>query len=97
MRIPVDYSDDVPHDHLIRNHLLQFCFSIFNHLGWNGEYHERHFRNKLATVALNLRNIVILVTVAGSAQSAVRTTTSPFDEPGKCPAPYRTPSFLVSL
>ncbi|KAI2623653.1 RNA polymerase II mediator complex subunit Sin4 [Xylaria nigripes] len=82
MRITVDYSDlDVPHDHLIRNQHLNICFSIFNHLGWNGEYNARHFRSKLSTLATNLRNIVILVSLASSAPSAVRAASSPLDEP----------------
>ncbi|KAI0117720.1 RNA polymerase II mediator complex subunit Sin4 [Nemania sp. FL0031] len=81
MRITVDYSEDVPHDHLIRNQHLQFCFSIFNHLGWNGEFKSRHFRSKLSTLALSLRNTVILVSLASSAPSAVRAASSPLDEP----------------
>ncbi|KAJ8127316.1 hypothetical protein O1611_g6320 [Lasiodiplodia mahajangana] len=81
MRITVDYSEDVPHDHLIRNQHLQFCFSIFNHLGWNGEFNARHFRSKLSTLALSLRNTVILVSLASSAPSAVRAASSPLDEP----------------
>ncbi|KAI0445978.1 RNA polymerase II mediator complex subunit Sin4 [Xylaria telfairii] len=81
MRITVDYSEDVPHDHLIRNQHLQLCFSIFNHLGWNGEFNARHFRSKLSTLALNLRNTVILVSLASSAPSAVRAASSPLDEP----------------
>ncbi len=83
MRITVDYSEDIPHDHLIRNQHLQFCFSIFNHLGWGGEFNARHFRGKLSTLALSLRNTVILVSLASSAPSAVRAASSPLDEPGK--------------
>lgn len=81
MRITVDYSEDTPHDHLIRNQQLQFCFSIFNHLGWNGELNARHFQSKLSTIALSLRNTVILVSLASSAPSAVRAASSPLDEP----------------
>ncbi|KAI0526003.1 RNA polymerase II mediator complex subunit Sin4 [Xylaria bambusicola] len=81
MRITVDYSDDIPHDHLIRNQHLQFCFSIFNHLGWNGEFSARHFRSRLSTLALSLRNTVILVSLASSAPSAVRAASMPLDEP----------------
>ncbi|KAI1276144.1 RNA polymerase II mediator complex subunit Sin4 [Xylaria sp. FL0933] len=81
MRITIDYSDDIPHDHLIRNQHLQFCFSIFNHLGWKGEYNARHFLGKLSTLALSLRNTVILVSLASSAPSAVRAASSPLDEP----------------
>ncbi|KAI0408928.1 RNA polymerase II mediator complex subunit Sin4 [Xylaria palmicola] len=81
MRINVDYSDDTPHDHLIRNQLLQLCLGIFNHLGWNGEFKPRHFRSKLSSLALSLRNTVILVTLASSAPNSVKSTSSPLDEP----------------
>jgi hypothetical protein len=85
MRITVDYSEDLPHDHLIRNQHLQICFSIFSHLGWNGEFHERHFRSKLSSLALSLRNTVIVVSLASSAPNTVRATSTPLDEPGEPP------------
>ncbi|KAI1180670.1 RNA polymerase II mediator complex subunit Sin4 [Nemania sp. FL0916] len=81
MRIPVDYSDDLPHDQLIRNQPLQVCFSIFSHFGWNGEFHARQFQSKLSTLALGLRNAVILVTLASSAPNMVKAASSPLDEP----------------
>jgi mediator of RNA polymerase II transcription subunit 16, fungi type len=83
MRITTDYSEDIPHDHLIRNSQLQICFSIFNHLGWNGEVNPRHFRSKMASMVLNLRNTVITVSLASSAPSAVKAASSPLDEPGE--------------
>jgi mediator of RNA polymerase II transcription subunit 16 len=79
----MDYSEEIPHDHLIRNQHLQICFSIFNHLGWNGDFHTRHFRSKLSTLALSLRNIVILVSLASSTPNPARNQSSPLDEPGE--------------
>ncbi|KAI0398509.1 RNA polymerase II mediator complex subunit Sin4 [Xylariaceae sp. FL0594] len=81
MRITTDYSDDIPHDHLIRNQQLQTCFSIFNHLGWNGEFQPRHFRSKMASLALSMRNTVIVVSLASSAPTMVKAASSPLDEP----------------
>ncbi|KAI1485217.1 RNA polymerase II mediator complex subunit Sin4 [Biscogniauxia mediterranea] len=80
-RITIDYSEEIPHDHLIRNNTLQQCFSILNHLGWNGEFQPRHLRSKLAMVALNLRNIVILVSLSSNSQNATKGQPSPLDEP----------------
>jgi len=83
IRITTDYSDDIPHDHLIRNAHLQICFSILSHLGWNGEFRPRHFRSKMASLALNIRNTVITVSLASTAPSAVKAASSPLDEPGE--------------
>ncbi|KAI0021221.1 RNA polymerase II mediator complex subunit Sin4 [Xylariomycetidae sp. FL0641] len=81
LRITIDYAEEIPHDHLIRNNSLQLCFSILNHLGWKGEYRPRHYRSKLTMLALSLRHIVILVSLASNAPNAVRGTASPLDEP----------------
>ncbi|CAJ2513288.1 Uu.00g014070.m01.CDS01 [Anthostomella pinea] len=80
-RSTIDYSEESPHDHLIRNNTLQLCFSILNHLGWEGEFKPRHYRSKFAVLALNMRNIVILVSLASNAPNAMRGSSSPLDEP----------------
>ncbi|KAH8676246.1 RNA polymerase II mediator complex subunit Sin4 [Xylariales sp. PMI_506] len=80
MRIAVDYSEDSHHDGLVRNNLLQLCLSTLNHLGWNGEFQPRSFRSKMAMFALNLRNIVILITIASNTPSHMKDRT-PLDEP----------------
>jgi mediator of RNA polymerase II transcription subunit 16, fungi type len=82
MRISVDYSEEAHHDNLVRNNLLQLCLSTLNHLGWNGEFQPRGFRSKMAMFALNLRNIVILITIANNAPGHMKDRT-PLDEPGK--------------
>ncbi|KAH9903964.1 RNA polymerase II mediator complex subunit Sin4 [Xylariomycetidae sp. FL2044] len=79
MRIHVDYSEDAPHDHLIRNQMLQQCFSIMGHLGWNGEFQPSHIRSKVSMIAVSLRNMVILVTLANNAQRGNHQTA--LDEP----------------
>ncbi|RYP53448.1 hypothetical protein DL768_001593 [Monosporascus sp. mg162] len=79
LKITVDYSEETPHDHLIRNQQMQFCFSILQHLGWRGEYQPRDFSSKLAMIMLNLRNIVIIITIANNT-NALRGTTTPMDD-----------------
>ncbi|RYP80118.1 hypothetical protein DL769_002604 [Monosporascus sp. CRB-8-3] len=80
LKITVDYSEETPHDHLIRNHQMQFCCSILQHLGWRGEYQPRDFSSKLAMIMLNLRNIVIIITIATNT-NALRGATTPMDDP----------------
>ncbi|KAG5983606.1 hypothetical protein E4U54_006223, partial [Claviceps lovelessii] len=80
LKIQVDYSDETHHDALMRNLSLQFCLSIMNSLGFRGESQKRSFQSKFAMVDLNLRNIVILITLAGNAPSNFREKISPLDE-----------------
>jgi mediator of RNA polymerase II transcription subunit 16 len=90
LKISVDYSEDSHHDNLVRNALLQLCLSILNHLGFRGESEPRSFGSKFAMLALNARNIVILITIASNTPVAVKEKLSPLDEPGKhgsCGAP----------
>lgn len=82
MRITVDYSEEAPHDGLVRNTPLQNCFSILNHLCWNGEYQPHNFRSKMAMFYLHLRNIVILITIASNGNIQMKDKTSPLDEAG---------------
>lgn len=85
MRVPVDYSEDSHHDNLVRNHYLQLCLSSLNHLGWKGEFKSRNFGSKLSMLALNLRNIVILVTIANNSTNFLSLRSNmPLDDPGMC-------------
>ena len=58
---------------------MQVCFSVLHHIGWNGEYQPREFSSKLALVMLNLRNIVIVITMAHTQNKGAVT---PMDDPG---------------
>ncbi|KAH8201562.1 hypothetical protein TruAng_004254 [Truncatella angustata] len=80
MRVQVDYSEESHHDSLVRNQLLQLCLSTLNHLEWNGEFQPRGFRSKVAMFGLNLRGIVILITIANNAPVHMKNMT-PLDEP----------------
>ncbi|KAG5914069.1 hypothetical protein E4U53_004717 [Claviceps sorghi] len=80
LKIQVDYSDETHHDALMRNLSLQFCLSIMNSLGFKGESQKRSFQSKFAMIDLNLRNIVILITLSGNAPSTFREKLRPLDE-----------------
>ena len=82
LKVPVDYSEESHHDKLVRNTHLQMCLSIIDHLGFNGQYQARAFGSKFSTLALNARNIVILITIASNTPPGIREKISPLDEPG---------------
>lgn len=82
LKVPVDYSEESHHDKLVRNSHLQMCLSIIDHLGFNGQYQPRAFGGKFSTLALNTRNVVILITIASNTPPGIREKISPLDEPG---------------
>ena len=81
LKTAVDYSEEAHHDQLVRNHTLQLCLSILNHLGFRGEFQPRSFGGKFAMLTLNVRNIVILITIANNMPLKVKEKLSPLDEP----------------
>ncbi|KAH8884552.1 RNA polymerase II mediator complex subunit Sin4 [Thozetella sp. PMI_491] len=81
LKIAVDYSEDSHHDQLVRNTQLQMCLSILNHLGFKGDFQPRSFGGKFAMLALNVRNIVVLITVASNSAMSLKERLSPLDEP----------------
>jgi len=78
----VDYSEEMHHDSLMRNAPLQSCLSIMHSLGFRGEARRRSFQSKFATVDINIRNVVILITLASNTPMNVREKMSPLDEHG---------------
>lgn len=84
LKVAFDYSEETHHDKLVRNVQLQMCLSIINHLGFHGQYRPRTFGSKFSALALNARNIVILVTIASNTPPNIREKISPLDEPGTC-------------
>ncbi|KAI0160980.1 RNA polymerase II mediator complex subunit Sin4 [Hypoxylon sp. FL1284] len=81
MKIAVDYTEDAPHDHLIKNSILQMCLSIINYLGWRGDSQSRQSWGKLSMLALNLRNIVVMITLSSNTINLNKNTMTPLDEP----------------
>ncbi|OBT45969.1 hypothetical protein VE00_03746 [Pseudogymnoascus sp. WSF 3629] len=64
LKFNVDYSEESHHDSLIRNPSIQLSLSIQNALGYNGDAHKRTFESKIAWISLQLRNCVVLITMA---------------------------------
>ena len=82
----LDYSEEQHYDVLIRNVALQLCLSIQNSLGFRGQFNSRTFPGKLSWLVLQLRNIVVLVTMAANLNVREGPNpsdkTSPLDDPG---------------
>ncbi|CAJ0546019.1 Ff.00g094920.m01.CDS01 [Fusarium sp. VM40] len=81
LKIHIDYSEETHHDSLVRNGSLQYCFSIMNALGFRGDFSPRSFQSKFSMLFLNVRNVVVLVTIASNTPVTVREKLSPLDEP----------------
>lgn len=82
LKIQVDYVEELHHDSLMRNSQLQSCLSIMNNLGFRGEFAPRSFQSKFASVKLNVRNVVILISLANNTPVSMKEKMSPLDEPG---------------
>ncbi|KAL4730579.1 Mediator of RNA polymerase II transcription subunit 16 [Fusarium chlamydosporum] len=81
LKIQIDYSEDTHHDSLVRNGSLQYCLSIMNALGFRGDFNPRSFQGKFSMLFLNVRNVVVLITIASNTPVTVREKLSPLDEP----------------
>ncbi|KAM3071384.1 Mediator of RNA polymerase II transcription subunit 16 [Clarireedia jacksonii] len=84
LHVHVDYSEEAHYDVLIRNTTIQLCLSIQNSLGFNGDFNPRDFSGKFAWLVLQLRNIVVLVTMAANMKVPGPTpdkTSSPLEDP----------------
>jgi mediator of RNA polymerase II transcription subunit 16 len=81
LKITVDYTEDTHHDQLVRNVLLQHCFSVINHLGYRGDFKARSPSGKFAMLALGLRNIFLFITIASNANAAFKEKLNPLDDP----------------
>lgn len=90
LKVHMDYSEESHHDVLVRNTTIQLCLCIQNSLGFKGEFNPRTFSGKFAWLVLQLRNIVVLVTMAANLtvpQSGPDSDKkSPLEDPGCLPA-----------
>lgn len=96
LKVTVDYSEEAHHDSLVRNNNLQLCLSILNHLGFRGQFRPRTFGGKFAVLALNIRNIVILITIASNTPVTLKQTLSPLDEDGEQREPLTSPPYSTA-
>ncbi len=81
LKIVVDYSEETHHDQLVRNSLLQLCLSILNHLSFRGDFKPRSLDNKFAMLALSVRNIFVVITVASNTPMGFKEKLNPLDDP----------------
>lgn len=86
LRATVDYTEEAQHESLIRNTTIQLCLSIQNSLGFKGVFKPRSFTGKFSCIVLQLRSIVVLVTMVANLkippQSHDKKATTPLDDPG---------------
>lgn len=85
LKVQVDFSEEMHHDSLMRNWTLQACLGIMNSLGFRGEWSKRMFQSKFATLDLNIRNVVILISLSSNTPPTVREFITPLDEHGMLP------------
>ncbi|KAK4154621.1 hypothetical protein C8A00DRAFT_14256 [Chaetomidium leptoderma] len=81
LKIVVDYSEEAHHDQLVRNTLLQLCLSVLNHLSFRGDFKPRSYGGKFAMLALNVRNIFVVITVASNSPMGLEKKLVPLDDP----------------
>lgn len=65
--------------------MIQLCLSIQNSLGFTGEFNARKFAGKFSWLVLQLRNTVVLVTMAANMKvpgPTHDTKSTPLDDPG---------------
>jgi mediator of RNA polymerase II transcription subunit 16 len=87
LKLHVDYSEEQHFDVLIRNTTIQLCLSIQNSLGFKGDFQPRVFIGKFSWLVLQLRNIVVLVTMAANMNvtGPNNQKASPLEDPGSSP------------
>lgn len=79
----IDFVDEAHNDALIRNLPLQVFFSMQNSLGYHGQKHARTFASQNSFIILQLRHVVVLITMASNIKlkNAEGGDASPLDEP----------------
>ncbi|KAJ5047335.1 uncharacterized protein L3040_003162 [Drepanopeziza brunnea f. sp. 'multigermtubi'] len=66
IKLNADFSEETHHDVLVRNTTIQLCLCIQYSIGFKGEFNPRTFSGKLAWLVLQLRSIVVVVTMAAN-------------------------------
>ena len=87
LKISVDFVEEAHFDVLIRNTTIQLSLCIQNSLGFKGEFNPRTFGGKLAWLVLQLRGIVVVVTMSSNSniqQGPNTEKTVPLEDPGLC-------------
>lgn len=84
-KVQPDYSEEAHHDMLVRNTTIQLCLCIQQSLGFKGDFNPRTFSGKFSWLVLQLRNIVVCVTMAANLNLPAAPNTpdklSPLEDP----------------
>ncbi|QSZ30359.1 hypothetical protein DSL72_004882 [Monilinia vaccinii-corymbosi] len=84
LKVTVDYSEEAHYDVLIRNTTIQLFLTIQHSLGFKGHFKTRKFAGKFSWLILQLRNIVVVVTMAANVKVPGPThekISTPLDDP----------------
>ena len=81
LKVAVDYSEDAHHDQLVRNTLLHLCFGVLNHLGFRGDFQPRSHDAKFASLAMGVRNMFVVITIANNIPPGIKEKLNPLDDP----------------
>ena len=84
LNVNFDYVEEAHYDVLIRNTTIQLGLTIQQSLGFRGEFHPRTFAGKFSRIVLDLRNIVVVVTMAANmkVKGPNGEPSSPLEDPG---------------
>lgn len=82
LKVQVDYTEDQPNDNIMRNHTLHTCMSMLQSLGFRGRLKRLSFCGKMAFINLNIRNSILLTTMAMNSPPPLRERMNPLDEHG---------------
>ncbi|KAJ2894902.1 mediator of rna polymerase ii transcription subunit 16 [Zalerion maritima] len=84
LRVTVDYAEESHHDKLLSNNHVVICCGVMAHLDFHGYFKPRSFTNKLATITLHTKNIILSITMASNAYTQHNTAqrgVTPLDDP----------------
>ncbi|KUJ20418.1 mediator of RNA polymerase-like protein II transcription subunit 16 [Mollisia scopiformis] len=79
-KLQADYSEESHHDMLVRNTSIQLCLCLQNSLGFKGEFNPRTFSGRFSWLVLQLRNIVVCVSMAANLNPMGPDKVSPLED-----------------
>lgn len=86
-KLQADYSEESHHDMLVRNTSIQLVLCIQQSLGFKGEFNPRTFSARFSWLVLQLRSIVVCVSMAANLNLSGGPNSpdkiSPLEDPGK--------------
>ncbi|KAK4044534.1 hypothetical protein C8A01DRAFT_31320 [Parachaetomium inaequale] len=96
LKINVDYSENSHHEQLVKNILLQHCLGIISHLSFRGDFKPRLHGGKFAMLALGVRSVFLVITVANTPMG-MKEKLNPLDDPDVVDAVTGCATWGISL